>query len=95
MLFFFEGKQIKITAEAFDMNGSKYKVDFSADNTKFGITTIGPSINRTSSLGGYCVTAVTTDNKGGSTTSQGIIVNSQKRHRGSGLRITEVLIPFF
>ena len=67
---FIAGKKVSILAEASDLDGSIEKVDFFEGENLIGTSLNAPySIQWTSGIGEYSITAVATDNTGASTTS--------------------------
>jgi endo-1,3(4)-beta-glucanase len=73
---FFAGSSITVTAVASDLGGVVTKVEFFANNESMGIDTEAPyAIDWTPSEGDYQITAVATDNDGGSSTSEVVNVS--------------------
>jgi len=74
---FLDGSSISISATATDLGGSIVNVEFFIDGESIGTDTDAPYENEwtPTSLGEYSITAVATDNDGGSTTSESVSIS--------------------
>lgn len=90
---FNENSIVNIAATAADADGTIFQVEFFADATSIGVDTSEPyAVDFTVPLGQSILTAVATDNSGGTTTSSQVTITGQSASSASSLHVSAITL---